>query len=305
VIRLSIIIVNWNTRDVLGQCLGSIFQTIKKEGCEVIVVDNASTDGSPEMVQNHFPQVQLIENSWNVGFARANNQGIRQSTGHYVLLLNSDTIVIPGVLQSLLEFMDTHAEAGCVGARLLNPDTSLQYSCSPAPTLSSEFRRMLHLPGMRSDGYYPMDRWDLRQPHQVDVILGACMLLRKVTLDQVGLMDEAYFMYSEEVDLCYRIRRAGWQIYWIPQAQAIHYGGQSTQQASAEMFLRLYASKLTYFRKNHGQLSAVSYKLLLVTSSLIRLLLVPLVWFESPQRRLSHLAQAGNYQRLLVNLPTM
>jgi N-acetylglucosaminyl-diphospho-decaprenol L-rhamnosyltransferase len=302
---LSIIIVNWNTRDLLGQCLDSIFQTINADLCEVIVVDNASTDTSTEMVQKRFPQVQLIQNSWNVGFARANNQGIRQSIGRYVLLLNSDTIVMPGALQALLAFMDTHPEAGCAGARLLNPDTSLQYSCSSAPTISSEFRRMLHLPGVRSDGYYPMDRWDLSQPHQVDVILGACMLLRRETLDQVGLMDESFFMYSEEVDLCYRIHRAGWQIYWIPQAQVVHIGGQSSRQASAEMFLRLYESKLIYFRKNHGRIRAGIYKLLLAISSLIRLSLVPLVCFESTERRQAHLAQAGNYERLLVNLLTM
>jgi GT2 family glycosyltransferase len=303
--HLSILIINWNTRDLLRQCLDSIYSKFDRERFEIIVVDNASTDGSPGMVRGQFPRVVLIENPANVGFARANNQAIQRSSGRYVLLLNSDTIVQPGALNSLLDFMEAHAEAGCVGARLLNPDGSLQYSCSPAPTLLREFLRLFHLPGVRPDGYYPMISWDLHQPHEVDVLLGACLLLRREALDHVGWLDESYFMYSEEVDLCYRLRNGGWRLFWVPQARIVHFGGQSTRQASTEMFLRLYEAKLIYFRKNHGKFKAQLYKLMIMLATLSRLLFTPLVWLEKPQRRKLHLAQAANYQRLLSRLPGM
>jgi hypothetical protein len=257
------------------------------------------------MIRERFPHVSLIQNDKNSGFARANNQGILQSTGRYVLLLNSDTIIMPGALEKLFEFMEKHPEVGAAAACLLNSDGSLQYSCSPAPTLLGEVQRMLHFPGLRSDGYYSMEGWDQNQPHEVEVILGACMFLRREMLDQVGLLDEDFFMYSEEVDLCYRMRKAGWRIFWIPQSQVIHHGGQSTRQVSAEMFLHLYKSKLIYFRKTYGWQSAMVYKVLLMVSSLIRLLLVSLVWLEGPQERRIHLVKAGNYQRLLLNLPMM
>jgi hypothetical protein len=303
--KLSIIIVNWNTRDLLEQCLTSIDRSSGELGIEVIVVDNASIDGSARMVQDRFPQMRVIQNAENVGFATANNQGIRRSVGTYILLLNSDTLVKPGALQYLLEFMDNHVEAGAASARLLNADGSLQYSCSPAPTLVREFLRMFHLPGIRADGYYSMGEWSVYQPRAVDVLLGACMLIRREALDQVGLLDEQYFMYSEEVDLCSRLRRSGWSLYWVPRAEVIHFGGQSTRQASADMFIRLYESKLIYFRKNYGRIHALAYKLLLMISSLVRILLVPFVWLEDSQRRQTHLALAMNYRRLLMKLLSM
>jgi GT2 family glycosyltransferase len=302
---LSLIIVSWNTRELTRQCLESIFSPPTAIELEVFVVDNASTDGSSQMVRGNFPHVHLLENAQNAGFAAANNQAISLSTGRYVLLLNSDAVVKPGALDRLVEFMDTHPQAGAAGARLLNPDGSQQYSCSPAPTLEREVRRMFHLPGVRSDGYYEMKNWDNQTPVKVDVLLGACLLLRRQALAQVGLMDEGYFMYSEEVDLCHRIQVAGWQLYWVPQATVVHYGGQSTRQASEEMFLKLYESKLRYFRKHYGGTTVVMYKLILTGASLIRLLLFPLAWLERPPRREAHLALAVNYQRLLVNLPGM
>ena len=304
-VDLSIIIVNWNTRDFLAQCLDSIYQSKNEAVIELIVVDNASSDGSPDLVHERFPQVRLIQNQTNVGFARANNQGILQSLGRYILLLNSDTLVRPGALQCLLEFMDNNYEAGAASARLLNADGSLQYSCSPAPTLTSEFLRMFHLPGIRPDGYYSMDQWNLYQPRSVDILLGACMLIRREALDQVGLLDEQYFMYSEEVDLCSRLQSAGWKLYWIPTAEVVHFGGQSTRQVSADMFMRLYESKVRYIRKNYGRIHALAYKLLLMISSLVRIMLVPFVWLEDSQHRRTHLDKAMNYQRLLMKLPSL
>jgi GT2 family glycosyltransferase len=302
---LSVVIVTWNTRELLAQCLESIYSSEPEQDFEVFVVDNASSDGSSEMVRAQFPLVHLIVNDRNVGFARANNQAIRSCAGRYVLLLNSDTIVKSGAFDALIEFMDAHMRAGASGARLLNTDGSLQYSCSPAPSLAGEFKRLFHLPGVRPDGYYPMHKWDQRRTRQVDVILGACLILRHQTLDQVGLLDEDYFMYSEEVDLCHRIMAAGWELYWVPQAQVIHLGGQSTGQASEAMFLRLYQAKLIYFRKQHGRWQALLYKLIIMMAALFRLILTPLAWLQKPPKRQAILSLAGNYQRLLMHLPGM
>jgi GT2 family glycosyltransferase len=230
---------------------------------------------------------------------------MRSCDGRYILLLNSDTIVRPAAVDTLVEFMDAHPDTGASGARLLNPDGSLQYSCSPEPSLVGEFKRLFHLPGVRPDGYYPMQEWDLSLARQVDVILGACLMLRRQTLDQVGLLDEDYFMYSEEVDLCHRIKAAGWGLYWVPEAQVVHLGGQSTRQVSEAMFLRLYQAKLIYFRKQHGRWQAFLYKLIIMAAACFRLLLTPLAWLQNPPKRQAILSLAGNYQRLLLHLPGM
>jgi len=304
-VDLSIIIVNWNTRDLLAQCLQSVYETVQGLECEIFVVDNASSDGSAAMVRERFPCVRLVENWENVGFARANNQAIRESTGRYVVLLNPDTVVKPGALEALVPFMDTHPQAGAGGARLLNPDGTLQTSCYPAPTLSREFWRLFHLDAYWLYAHYDMASWGLDRPREVDVLQGACLILRREALDQVGLLDEDYFIYTEEVDLCQRLRHQGWKAYWLPQAAVVHYGGQSTQQVAAQMFLSLYQTKLLYFRKNHGRRAAQLYKLILLAATLTRLLLSPVAWLErSPQRR-RHLILAGHYGRLLLALPKM
>ena len=249
--KLSIIIVSWNTVDLLAQCLESIYAYPPDGEFEVLVVDNASTDNSVQLVGEQFPQVKLFENKVNVGFAGANNQAIQQSLGSYVLLLNPDTEVKASALEDLLQFMDRHPQAGAVGARILNPDETLQTSCYPTPTLLREFWRLFHLDVFWPYGSYHMADWNLQKSREVDILLGACLLLRRTVLDQIGLMDESYFIYSEEVDLCYRVQQAGWHLYWVPQAQVIHYGGQSTQQVAAEMFMRLY---LVSSIKNHRYL---------------------------------------------------
>ena len=303
--NLSIIIVSWNTRQLLEQCLASIFAHPPDGDFEVLVVDNHSDDGSAGMVKARFPQVQLIENQANTGFARGNNQAIRRSRGEYILLLNPDTVVKPGALRELAAYLDEHPTAGAAGPRLFNPDGSLQASCSPAPSLSREFLRMFHLPGIRPDGTYAMDGWDVHTPRNVDILVGACLLLRRSVLDQVGLLDETYFIYSEEVDLCKRVQQAGWRLVWVPQAQVVHYGGQSTQQVAVEMFLRLYQSKVIYFRKHHGWASALAYKLLLIAASMVRILLTPVAFLQQPAKRQRHLELSSHYSRLILTLPGM
>ena len=303
--QLSIIIVNWNTRELLKNCLESIYETTPDFPVKVIVVDNASSDGSPEMIGSVFPLVQLVENRENAGFARATNQGIKLAETKYILLLNPDTVVLPGALNSLVDFMDTHHQAGAAGSRVLNPDGSLQTSCYVYPTLKSEFFRLFHLDSIFLKTTYRMDRWDKEFPRAVDIIQGDCLLLRKTALDQVGLLDESFFIYSEDVDLCRRLQQASWEIYWVPQAQLIHYGGQSTRQVAAEMFLKLYQGKTMYFRKHHGRMVAFGYKILLAMAALPRLLLYPWAALAPKPKKEQYQNLAANYRSLLTALPGM
>ena len=303
--NLSIIIVNWNTRDLLAKCLASIFAYPPSSQFEVWVVDNASSDGSTNIVSQDFPQVRLIRNSSNLGFARANNQAIRQATGRYVLLLNPDTKVMPGALPVLVAFMDESPTSGAAGPRLLSPDGKLQISSHPSPTLLREFWRLFHLDNLRPYSVYAMHAWDLVHPRPVEVLQGACLILRREALDQIGLLDEDYFIYSEEVDLCYRLKKAGWQTYWVPESEVIHFEGQSTRLVAREMFLQLYKSKLLYFRKHHGSMTALTYKAILFSAGIARLLVSPFAWLEHSQRRQKHLILAGNYFRMLLALPGM
>jgi N-acetylglucosaminyl-diphospho-decaprenol L-rhamnosyltransferase len=310
-LQLSVIVVSWNTRELLAHCLDSVFRQVVYEagvpvlpavgGMEVVVVDNASADGSARMVQERFPQVKLLANAENVGFARANNQALPLCRGRYVLLLNPDTQVLPDGLASLVCFMDQHPRAGAAGARLLNADGTVYHSCQPAPTLRREFWRLFHLDTIWPYARYPMERWT-EEPRMVDVVQGACMMLRRTALDQVGTLDEDYFIYSEEVDLCFRLRRHRWQVWWVPQASVVHVGGQSTRQVAAAMFLRLYQGKVLYFRKNHGRRAAQLYKLVLAAAAVARLLLSPLAWVMGDPQREELLALAGHYRRLLLTL---
>jgi GT2 family glycosyltransferase len=271
----------------------------------VWVVDNASIDGSSQLVQEQFPLARVIPNCENVGFARANNQAIQQSTGRYILLLNPDTRVMPGALEKLVEYLDAHPAVGAAGSRLLNPDGSLQVSGFPFPTLGRELWRLFHLDVLRPYALYDKQSWDLIRPREVDVLQGASLALRREALNQIGLLDESYFIYSEEVDLCYRLRQAGWRLHWLPQSTVVHYGGQSTQQAATRMFLYLYQTKLQYFRKHHGPRSVRVYKLILLAASLVRLGLSPLAWVEPASRREQHLKLARNYMHLLRSLPDL
>ncbi|MCC9076788.1 glycosyltransferase family 2 protein [Litorilinea aerophila] len=308
--KLSIVIVSWNTRDLLAACLDSIAREQDALAgaavqVETFVVDNVSRDGSAVMVQEHYPWVRLLVNEENVGFARANNQALALCQGDYVLLLNPDTELQPGALGTLLAFMDDHPEAGAAGARLLNGDGTLQESCSPAPTLARECWRLLHLDRLYPYARYPMGRWPVDRPRQVDVVQGAALLVRRSVLDQVGWLDPDYFIYSEEVDFCRRIRAAGWAIYWVPTAAVVHYGGQSTQQVAAEMFLRLYQAKIIYFRKHGGRWATGLYKAILFLAALARLILVPFTALQHSLARKRNLALAGNYLRLIAALPRL
>ena len=310
-IKLSIVIVSWNTKELLADCLDSLkplTKNLESQGLrlQTIVVDNNSTDGSDELVKSNFPWVELYAEKRNLGFPGGNNLGFEQCKGEYLLMLNPDTIVHDNAIEYLLSYLDANPDVGAVGARLLNTDGSLQESCYPRPTLGREFWRLFHMDQIKAHGIYNMQEWSLEKPREVDVLMGACILSRTAIIQSIGGMDEEYFMYSEEVDLCYRMQQSGWKIHWVPKALVTHHGGQSTRLVKTEMFLRLYESKLLYFNKNHGLKAAQLYKVILFLSSLPRLILIPLSWLtRSHHRRDDMKSLASQYWQLIQRLPQM
>jgi GT2 family glycosyltransferase len=302
---LSIVIVSWNTKKLLEQCLCSIYQFPPDCDYEIWVVDNASTDGSVELVKEQYPDVKLIANETNGGFATGNNQAIARCSGSYILLLNPDTEVRAGALKVLVDFMETHPEAGGAGSMLVSPDGSMQTSCHPELTLARELWRLFHLDVLYPYGRYRMHEWDKTKPRRVDGAQGASLILRKEALDRVGYFDDGYFMYTEEVDLCYRLRKGGWPLYWVPKSIVLHYGGESTKLVAEKMFIRLYQSRLLYFRKHHGWFGGTGYKVILLIAALARLSLTPFALLMNQSQRARNLTLANNYTKLLVNLPRL
>lgn len=301
---LSIIIVNWNTCDFLARCLQSLEESVGKRGTfsiETFVVDNASTDGSPQMVRERFSRVGLIENAQNVGFALANNQAIRRSQGRYVVLLNSDTEVHPGAFEMMVEFMDEHSRAAGCGPLLLNADGTLQPSCHPMLTPEREFWRLMFLDRIWPKATYAQAQWNRSVHHQVEVIKGACLLLRRDALDQVGLLDDRYFMYTEEMDLCYRLLEAGWELWWVPQAEIVHYGEASSRQIAEEMYIQLYRSKAQFHRKFGGTRRVNRFKRWLALAYWPRWMIAALISRFQPKT----VTRAHTYRRLLIELPAM
>jgi N-acetylglucosaminyl-diphospho-decaprenol L-rhamnosyltransferase len=288
---VSIIIVSWNTRDLLLQCLQSLPAAVGDLQADVWVVDNASTDGSMAAVRQQFPTVQVIENKTNVGFAAANNQAIVRSSGRYALLLNSDTIAFPNSIERLVRFADRHPRAGVVGPLLVNPDGSFQGSFTDFPSLLNETLNVTGI-GRRLYGrWYPNYGSRFAQhPRRVDVIQGACMLARREAFAQVGLMDEAYFMYSEETDWCYRMARSGWELWFTPDATIRHYGAQSTRQMRQAMVKALYRSKIRFFRKHYGLLPALVLQCIFVIALRIKWLCA---WIAAQRRKTAATSAIG------------
>ncbi len=285
-IDVSIIIVNWNTRDILRNCLTSVFQQTHGMDFEVIVIDNASSDGSVQMVKSEFPQVILVENTENRGFAAANNQGMRIAKGRYILLLNSDTIVLDGAIQKTVAFADQHPQAAVVGCKVLNPDHSLQPTCFMFPSLLNLFLSASYLykifPHSRFFGRERMSWWNRDNVREVDVVTGCFMLVRRKVIEQVGLMDEDFFMYAEETDWCFRFKQAGWQNLFYPDAQIIHLGGQSSKQVRAKSLVQLRLGILHFFYKHK---SYPYYFMAGLLMSLFLLIRIPGWWLLNIIRR--------------------
>lgn len=254
---LSIIIVNWNTRDLLTQCLESIYQSQTSYSIEIIVVDNGSTDKSPDLVRTRYRSVTLIENQSNIGFARANNQAISFSRAKYVLLLNSDTLVQAETLTSLVGFLDDYPDVALVGGQLLNRDGTFQASFGDFPTFLSEVAVAAGLSRIIYGKYYPSHSpAESTDARVVDWVGGACLAARKSAIESVGGLDENFFMYFEELDWCYRFHIAGWKVCYLPRAKVIHLGGQSTSGSEEKKLIWLNHGRLRFFEKYKSRLTA-------------------------------------------------
>lgn len=248
--KLSVVIVSYNVRGLLTACIDSVVKASEGIDAEVFVVDNKSADDTVEVISRDYPWVHLINNKENLGFSKANNIAIRQSEGEYVLLLNPDTVVAEGTLRGVVEFMDQHPEAGGAGVRMHNADGTLAPESRRAvPTPLVAARKML---GFTKRYYMSNLPWD--KPGKIEVVSGAFMMLRRKAIDQVGLLDEDFFMYGEDIDLSYRLLKGGWQNWYLP-LDIIHYKGQSTQKSDFRYVHVFYQAMLIFFRKHYSHLS--------------------------------------------------
>jgi N-acetylglucosaminyl-diphospho-decaprenol L-rhamnosyltransferase len=302
---LSILIVNWNTRQDLLECLESIFASPPPGEFEVVVVDNASDDDSAEAVASLYPLVRLIRCRENLGFARANNLAAAGTTSQYWLLLNPDTLVHPGAIDRLLQHMAERPHVAGVGPRLVNPDGSVQLSIWRRPTLFREWWRLFHLDRLYPLSEYPPSTLNSRLARRVEVLHGACLLLRCEAVQGMGLFDEDYFVYSEEIDLCDRLGQAGWELHWVPEAVVTHKGSQSTRQVADAMFIELYRNKTKFFRKRRGRLAARLYKLILLQAALARYLMGQAIRPLRLRGRDQWVDTARQYRLLVAVLPSL
>lgn len=302
---LSIVIVNWNTHDLLRDVLQSVQDNPAGIRSEVIVIDNASADGSADMVSGAFPETVLIRNSENRGFAAANNQGFDVATGRHILLLNSDTVVLGDVLGASVRYLDAHPDVGAMGCRVLNPDRSLQRTCSMWPSLlnlvllTSGLWKLRH-PRLLVQflGRYQMIGWDRDSERPVEVISGCFLMLRREVLDQIGPLDENFFFFGEETDWCRRMRHAGWRLMFAPVGEIIHYGGASARSLNHRRDLLLTDAMIRLHRKHGGRLAGATVWALLFSFNLSRALFWSGLALIRPKP--SHRARANHFRNVVA-----
>jgi N-acetylglucosaminyl-diphospho-decaprenol L-rhamnosyltransferase len=292
---LSIIVVSWNVRNLLRACLKSVTESLSSErgqmlSSQVIVVDNASSDGSVEMLKEAFREIHVIANDRNLGFTKGNNQGLALSDARYVLLLNPDTEVVGDALGEMVAYMDDHPTAGALGPQLLYPDGQVQSSRRRFPDLRTAYVESTFLQSWFAQSgtlerYYVLDRSD-DETQAVDWLVGACLLIRRETLEEVGSLDESYFMYSEELDWCYRAKKRGWEVVYLPTAQAIHHVGKSSEQVLPVRHIQFQRSKVLFFKKHHGRLKGEMLRFFLLATYLWQMTVEGLKWLVGHKRPL-------------------
>jgi len=275
---LSIVIVTWNSQEFIQNCLDSIYLSQRNFSSEVTVVDNDSSDRTTQIIEELYPQVNLIQNKENSGYAKANNQGIEDSSGRYVLLLNPDTQLREDSLALMYQFMEENPEVGALGPKLINPDRTIQPSCREFPTFSTlvwEFSGLSILfPKSKTFSRWRMGYFAFDQTREVDQPMGSCLMLRRETLEDVGLLDENFPMFFNDVDLCYRIIKAGWKIYFYPEAVVIHHKGASTSKVKRKMIWLSHLAFYRFFKKHETGL---------VNQILLYLFFVSLFLFAFPR----------------------
>ena len=269
---LSVIILSWNVRDLLRACLASL--PLADPQVEIIVVEAASGDGSAEMVRVEFPSVNLIASAENLGYTRGNNLGLRAARGRYLLILNPDTEIMGDALAQMLAYMDAHPTVGLLGPQMLYPDGTVQSTRRRFPMLATSFFESIWLqpiaPRSLLDHYYARDLAD-DAVAEVDWVVGAALLVRREAYEQVGGLDEGFFMYSEELDWCRRMKAAGWQVVYFPPARLVHHEAKSSAQVPAATHIRFNTSKVRYYRKYYGPLAAEALRWFLLGNFAVQL----------------------------------
>ena len=272
---VSVVIVSWNARDYLVKCLDTLNERSCRYPLEVIVVDNDSADDSPDVVERDYSWVRLIRTGANLGFAKGNNVGIKEARGRYVALVNSDVEVLESCLTKLVDYLDKQPEAGMAGPRVIGGDGKLQRSCRGFPGLWNMFCRALALdaafPSVPAFNGYALAHWEQEDEAEVDILSGCFWMVRREALDEVGGLDEGFFMYGEDMDWCKRFWDAGWKLKFYPEAEAIHYGGASSSNAPVRFFVEKQRADLRYWRKHRGPVAVVLYFLISLLSHLLRM----------------------------------
>ncbi len=268
---ITIAIVNWNTKDLLRDCLESVYRTVRNITFDIIVVDNASHDGSVAMVVKEFPGVRIIENSENRGFGAANNQAFAVMKGRYALLLNTDTVLTEDAVHELFTFMENHDKAAMAGGQLLNRDGSRQNSIANFPTVFTLLMNTSILEYLFPEKY-PSKRYEHKEPLEVESVVGACVLVRKKAMDEVGVFDERYFFFFEETDWACQMRSAGWKVYHVPSAMIYHLQGKSIGR-NIRSRIEFYRSRYKFFDKWRGRSYNVAVSIVVFARLLINWLL--------------------------------
>ena len=288
-VDISIIIVSWNTKDMLRECLESLYKSIVDITFEIIVVDNNSHDGSPEMVQDEFPEVHCIKSDKNLGFARANNEGIKRSSGRYLCLINSDVVVIKDCVNKIHRFMEEEKSVGIAGPKTLNSDGFLQGSVDKFPSLMRNFLRATFsdsiLNKFTTSYHNQLAKIKNTEAHKVDILYGSFWIVRKEALSQVGLLDDGFFIYSEDKDWCRRFTDAGWNVMYYLGAEIIHHGGGSSSQAPGRFYIELLRANLQYYKKHYNVLSFLLFLLIMYYHEMVRLLGNLVLYTISPSKK--------------------
>jgi len=272
---VSVIIVSWNTKKCLIDCLNSLEDGQQGYAHEIIVVDNASSDGSLEVVEKEYPHVKLIRNEENLGFAKANNIGIAASSGKYLALVNSDIVVLGDCIRRMVAFMDENSSVGMAGPRVLNADRTLQVSCRHFPSVWNNLCQVLGLnyvfPKSAFFSEPLMNYWAHDTERKVDVLSGCFWMVRREALEKIGLLDEDFFIYGEDIDWCKRFQQAGWDVMFYPGAEAIHFGGASSANVPIRFYIEMQKADLQYWRKHYGNLSRLTYWMIILLRQLVRI----------------------------------
>jgi len=298
-IDVSIVIVNWNTKDMLANCIDSINKETTSIQIEIIVVDNNSSDGSQEVVRKKYHDVVLIANTENLGFSKANNIGIKRARGKYICLLNSDTIILEHAIDQMYAFMEENVRTGILGPAILNEDLSTRQTCRIFPTLHTELNWALRLdkifPGLKFFSLDLMVYFKHDKTSAVDVVPGSCMFIKKEAIDAAGMLDELFFFYAEDVDICKRFKNKGWEVIYFPQARVIHFGGISTAKAPLRFARQLLIANIQYWRKHYALPKVIGYLMIKLLHYSIRFFGFILLFMMKKNER------KENYDQIIVN----